>query len=350
MNRRRPTKRQLIEQAQAKETIPASEREEATPELEATPEPTLEQIEEALEGLDQHPSEQDEPLTGPSSAVERESDEARYAAPRLVAPSASTLMAQCGSHKITREELASIPTPEPTRTHQPIAHVLVVEALAEALQFRHIRVVREEFAVTPDGGKMFGVLDLDYEFSTQGTFRFAIGLRNSNDKSMRLGITIGYRVFVCDNMAFKGDFTPVLARHSRRLDLEETIAIGVDRMQRGFAPLREQITRWQEREVTDDRAKLLIYEAFLERALPVPRHLMPLVHRYYFKPEYEAFRPRTLWSLTNAFTSALKELKPVQQFQATAKLGSFFARHESSENGFPYNSQAPLTETVAVGA
>lgn len=81
---------------------------------------------------------------------------------------------------------------------------------------------------------------------------------------------------------------------------------------------------------------------------------MPLVHRYYFKPEYEAFRPRTLWSLTNAFTSALKELKPVQQFQATAKLGSFFARHEGSErgseNGFPYSPQAPLTETVAVGA
>ena len=27
-------------------------------------------------------------------------------------------------------------------------------------------------------------------------------------KSMRLAMTVGYRVLVCDNMAFYGDFTP----------------------------------------------------------------------------------------------------------------------------------------------
>ena len=47
--------------------------------------------------------------------------------------------------------------------------------------------------------KMFGVLDL--ETGLEGC-RFSIGLRNANDKSMRLAMTFGYRVFVCDNMAF----------------------------------------------------------------------------------------------------------------------------------------------------
>lgn len=32
-----------------------------------------------------------------------------------------------------------------------------------------------------------------------------------------------------------------------------------------------------------------------------------------------------MWSLSNAFTSALKELEPIPQFKATAKLGSFFS-------------------------
>ncbi len=45
--------------------------------------------------------------------------------------------------------------------------------------------------------------------------RFSIGLRNSHDKSMRLAMTCGYRVFVCSNMAFAGDFTSVLAKHSK---------------------------------------------------------------------------------------------------------------------------------------
>jgi hypothetical protein len=38
---------------------------------------------------------------------------------------------------------------------------------------------------------------------------------------------------------------------------------------------------------------------------------------------YEEFRPRTIWSLSSAFTSAFKELDPIPQFKATAKLGEF---------------------------
>ena len=50
--------------------------------------------------------------------------------------------------------------------------------------------------------RMFGVLDLEYQITG---VRFSIGIRNANDKSMRLSMCIGYRVLVCDNMAFHGD-------------------------------------------------------------------------------------------------------------------------------------------------
>jgi hypothetical protein len=43
----------------------------------------------------------------------------------------------------------------------------------------------------------------------------------------------------------------------------------------------------------------------------------------YFEPTYEEFRSRTIWSLSNAFTSAFKDLDPIPQFKATAKLGEF---------------------------
>src|SRR5437870_3103540 len=52
-------------------------------------------------------------------------------------------------------------------------------------------------------------------------------------------------------------------------------------------------------------------------------HLSRPVHDLYFKPQYEEFQPRTLWSLSNAFTSAFKELEPIPQFRATAKLAGF---------------------------
>ena len=69
--------------------------------------------------------------------------------------------------------------------------------------------------------------------------------------------------------------------------------------------------------------KVIIYEAFVEGKLEAPKHLARNVHDLYFEPQYEEFRPRTIWSLSNAFTSAFKELDPIPQFRATAKLGEF---------------------------
>lgn len=109
-----------------------------------------------------------------------------------------------------RAELVQIPVPAATQTHKPVPHHKIIEALVEALGFRHIGVVHDEYAVSPDGMKMFGVVDLATEM--EGC-RFSIGLRNSHDKSMRLAMICGYRVFVCSNMAFSGDFTPVTMFH-----------------------------------------------------------------------------------------------------------------------------------------
>lgn len=234
----------------------------------------------------------------------------------------SQLIAHAGSQKLSREALAAIPTPEPSATHQPLAHHEVVGALVETLSLRHISVVGDEYAVSRDGMKMFGVLDLETTFDG---CRFSIGIRNSNDKSMRLALTVGYRVLVCDNMAFHGDFTPVLAKHTKHLSLADTLSVGVDRMQRNFEPMKRQVAAWKESRLADEGAKLVIYKAFVEEGLDAPRHLAPLVHDLYFYPQADEFVPRTLWSLSNAFTSAFKELDPIPQFKATAKLASFLA-------------------------
>jgi hypothetical protein len=91
-------------------------------------------------------------------------------------------------------------------------------------------------------------------------------------------------------------------------------------MQRNFEPMRKQVETWQRSELTDVTAKVVIYEAFVEGRLEAPKHLARTVHNL-FEPKYEEFRSRTIWSLSNAFTSAFKELDPIPQFKATAKLG-----------------------------
>src|SRR3989449_3553005 len=235
-----------------------------------------------------------------------------------------TLIAHCGTTKIGREELKHLPVPEPTGTFKPIPHHELVDALIETLSFRKIGVVKDEYAASADGMKLFGVLDLENGF--EGC-RFSIGLRNANDKSMRLALTCGLRVFVCDNLSFQGEFTPVLAKHSKNFSVVDSLAIGVDRIQRNFDPLRDQVETWRSRQLTNEQAKLIIYQAFIEGDLSAPRSLARDVHRNYFEPTHAEFAPRTMWSLSNAFTSALKSLDPIPFFQATAKLGTLLSNN-----------------------
>ncbi|KAF0242485.1 MAG: hypothetical protein FD167_3870 [bacterium] len=246
--------------------------------------------------------------------------------PELEPEPIGRLIAEAGTHLITRQQLALIPTPLATKTYKPISHIKIVEALVETLSFRHISVVHDEYAISKDGGKCFGLLELSEEFTG---CRFALGIRNSHDKSLRLAMVVGLRVLICSNLAFQGDFVPIKVKHSQKLELSECVSIGVDRMQRNFKPLQNQVEKWKGEFVSNDEARSIMFEALVDKKLPLPITLLPLVHKHYFKPEHEEFKDPSLWALANAFTSSFKQLKPIRQFQLTAKLGVFLERFTS---------------------
>jgi len=73
-----------------------------------------------------------------------------------------------------------------------------------------------------------------------------------------------------------------------------------------------------ESELADVTAKVFIYEAFVEGRLEAPKQLARAVHDLSFEPKYEDFGLERFWSLSNAFTSAFKELDPIPQFNGKA--------------------------------
>jgi len=152
-------------------------------------------------------------------------------------------------------------------------------------------------------------------------------LRDRNQKREQQAVPAGMHsraasVRVSQSRVSRG-LQPLLAKHSKHFSLEDALSIGVDRMQRNFEPMRRQVESWRAEQLSAEAAKLTIYRAFIEGDLEVPKHLARRVHELYFNPQHEEFQPRTRWSLSNAFTSAFKELDPIPQFRATAKLGSF---------------------------
>jgi hypothetical protein len=235
-----------------------------------------------------------------------------------------SLILHKGAERIGRQDLLALPTPDQTDTHKPIAHSRIVQGIIEALAYRKIEVVRDEYGISEDGMRMFGFLELNID---RGGLRLGIACRNANDKAFALGLVAGYRTFICDNLAFRGDFMAVTRRHSKALEteLQDILALGVVRVQRQFEPMLAQVDTWKNHQLPDIQAKALIYDAFVREEIDAPKHLMRDVDRLYFEPEHEEFKPRTLYSMQNAFTGAFQKLDPIPMYRATTSAGEYFS-------------------------
>jgi len=232
----------------------------------------------------------------------------------------TSLIVHAGGKRIGRQELLALDTPvSASASHTIIPHAEVVERVAESLAYRKINILKDEYAIANKGARMFGTMTLDIQ--DQGV-NLVLGLRNSHDKSFSLGLIAGFRVFVCDNLAFHGSFTAIATKHSKNMlaELSDKIAIGVDRTQRHFQPMLDQINVWKDHDLTDGEAKSVIYRAFVMGELDAPERLAPDVHQEYFNPRHEEFAPRNLWSLQNAFTEVFKKLDPMPQLKALQSL------------------------------
>jgi len=228
---------------------------------------------------------------------------------------AGRLMAHCGAQYIDREGLKALETPEPTASWTPIPHYDLVQALDGQLKARGINIVKEQFAVQK--AKLFGVIDTDYEVNAEGGA--AIGIRTANDKSLALQLAIGFRIFVCDNMAFAGDLIALRRKHTANLDLHRAFAEGIGRYVAQYPKLQDNITWWKERTVSKERGKQLIYDIFRQKLVPI-RLFHPAVH------DWEAAEEKTLWRLHNCMTAHIKILRPAPAFTATLRLSRFFER------------------------
>src|SRR5437868_12685450 len=100
--------------------------------------------------------------------------------------SQGTLISGVDTDLVTRDQLRAIPTPATTTSFKPIPHFELVESLEHVLRQHQITIFKEEFAIRRDGSALFGVLNLTYSESEDGTA--AIGLRTANDKKMSIQI------------------------------------------------------------------------------------------------------------------------------------------------------------------
>ena len=85
--------------------------------------------------------------------------------------------------------------------------------------------------------------------------------------------------------------------------------------------------------IADERAESLILRAAVDRGIISLRQI-PSVVKEWKEPRHEVFEPRTVWSLFNAFTSALGKLQgtnPADHARRTMRLSALLAPVDTAE-------------------
>lgn len=233
------------------------------------------------------------------------------------------LMLHAGGQEVRLEDLARVDLPASTKTWRPISHATVLNTAVETLAEAGYAVVKRRLALSNNGSRFFGVLDLSAELTTDGTVTLAVGIRSSYDKSYPLGFCAGSRVFVCDNLAFRSDLM-VKRKHTVNgaARFSSDIATAVMSLASFKETESQRIAIMRETPLTDERAESLMLRACLAKGIIAQRQL-PVVYQEWREPRHEAFEGRNGWSLLNAFTSALhglQERNPADLARRTMRL------------------------------
>jgi hypothetical protein len=245
------------------------------------------------------------------------------------------LMAHAGANLVTREQLAALPEVVGTDSFKPVAHYELVISLEKVLADRGIAIRevgglrKEQFAISKDGMRLFGTMDL-IKNGIEGTCA-SLGFRTANNKTMSLKMVAGVRVFVCDNMALSGDTIVLSRKHTSGLVLLDELVGAMDKYEIQYSRLKNEILSLQGYSVSEQTAKLMIYDLFAQQIMPV-RYFPEVVETYFEKfvtseePKYAAFAGRTGWSLLNAFTEVAKLMPLTTRVKATQLIGKEFGK------------------------
>ena len=231
-----------------------------------------------------------------------------------------------GGWEATLDDLKRVEVPEATYSYEPLPHTKFVEIVKERLPRFGLTQTKERYALSKDGAKMFGVLNCS-NGSNAEDWGIAIGLRNSYDKTMVAGLVAGSNVFVCDNLAFSGE-VKIGRKHTGYIlsDLPHLVHQMLFRVKPMTQRVRLEVNTMKACEINDKIAHHLLILAMKRKIFPVSR--LPKVEAEWSKPTHDDFKPRTAWSLFNAFTANERRAgQPL--FQRTMQLTELFNKELS---------------------
>ena len=236
----------------------------------------------------------------------------------------SKLMLHGGGWSATLADLAAVPVPEPTESYVPVPYPRLIEEVKLHVPRFGLGIVREEYGLAREGRQLFAVFTCR-NGKPAADYDLAIAARSSLDRSLAIGLALGSNVTCCSNLAFSGEVT---AHRKHTVHVFRDLPDLIYRMLSQVSSMRErteqEIAAMKVRELPPAHAHHLMVEAIKGNVVPASR--LPKVIEAWEEPKHEEFRPRTAWSLFNAFTEVQKGSGPRAQMEGSLRLAQLFRR------------------------
>lgn len=234
----------------------------------------------------------------------------------------NALLLHTGGWEATKTDLAAVPVPAPDGAYVPVPYTRFVEELEIHVPRFGLTIQDARFALAKGGNHMFGVLTCTNGMPNS-EYGLAIGLRNSYDRSLAVGLVAGSRVFCCDNLAFSGEVT-MARKHTANVfrDLPDLIY----RMLSEVSTMRErmdaEIVRFKQISIEfPDMAEILV-RACVREALPFS--YLPRVITEWDRRARPEFKEPNAWSLLNVCTEVMKSRSARAQVEGSLRLTEVF--------------------------
>ena len=217
------------------------------------------------------------------------------------------LMIESNARFVGRDEIAQVPTPIGTVSWKPVPHMEVIDAVGDVVNARGWRILDEQYGLARDGQKLFGVMRINRSSSPE--WSRCIGIRNSHDRSLSVGLTAGFTGLVCANFAFGGSMV-FKRRHTRLCRVRDLGFDAGDAREEEFLTLETVAEGLKIDEVGDDEVRASIVKAAEIQAIPSCDILN--VWKEFKEPKHEEFAEPNRGSVSKACSETVLKYSPAR--------------------------------------
>jgi hypothetical protein len=218
----------------------------------------------------------------------------------------NALILHCGGQLKSRQEVFAFPIPPARSQFTPLPHELLITHIEQRLEAEGIGMREQRFAVTNNGQRLFGLMQLELPGFQDRGYGGVLGLRNAYDRSFPTGLCIGSIVFVCDNLGFHGSHAMFHMKQTETSDILAALSEAVGQIPTLFTQQSRSFNAYHKTQLADQLAQDLIGRFFDRGALNLVE--VPKVWQEWQAPRHTEFAesPKTAWRLFNAATEILK--------------------------------------------